>query len=228
MAKKNFLESPIYAAMTYFSWFVVSNIYFMALNILLIFFLFGIQVDLGNIFYYIMFFLAVLPVAPSFTALLSVMGKLVREGDINLTKDYFRAYRQNFKQAFTIGALFDILIVVLLIDIRILKASSLAAFLIPIFYACIFSILLVALNVFPIVSRFYLKTKDVLKLSAFYIIKKFKNTLLNIVGIAAMFLLADYAPSVAFMFIASIIAYIIMLNEKSILDDIEEKVINKE
>ena len=88
--------------------------------------------------------------------------------------------------------------------------------------------MLIALYVFPIVSRFYLKTKDVLKLSAFYIIKKFKNTLLNIVGIAAMFLLVDYAPSVAFMFIASIIAYIIMLNEKSILDDIEEKVINKE
>ncbi|NLZ48296.1 MAG: DUF624 domain-containing protein [Clostridiales bacterium] len=226
MAKKNIIESPIYVAMCYFSWFVISNIYFMVLNILLIFFLFAIQVDLDNIFYYIMLFVALLPVAPSFTALLSVMGKLVREGDINLTKDYFKAYKENFKQAFSIGALLSIIIVVLLIDIRIVKTSSLASFLVPIFYACIFSILLITLNALPIVSRFYLKTKDVLKLSAFYIVKKFKNTLLNILGIAAVFFLADYAPSFAYMFFASIIAYIIMFNVKSILQEIEEKIIN--
>ena len=66
------------------------------------------------------------------------MGKLVREGDINLTKDYFKAYKENFRQAFSIGALFTVLIVLLLVDIRIIKASSLATFLLPIFMAVFF------------------------------------------------------------------------------------------
>ncbi|NLP28228.1 MAG: DUF624 domain-containing protein [Clostridia bacterium] len=228
MAKKEFTEGPIYVAMTYFSWFVISNIYFLLLNILLIFFLLAIEVDLSNPTYYLMLFVAALPVAPSFTALLSVMGKLVREGDINLTKDYFKAYKENFRQAFSIGALFTVLIVLLLVDIRIIKASSLATFLLPIFYGCIFSILLIALYAFPIVSRFYLKTKDVLKLSAFYIIKRFKNTLLNIAGVAVVFIVAEYAPSIAFMLFASIIAYIIMFNGKGILEEIEEKIISNE
>jgi len=228
MAKKGLTDSPIYEAMNYFSWFVISNIYFVVLNIFLVIFLFGIQVELDNIYYYLILFVVALPLAPSFTALLSVMGKLVREGDISLTKDFFKAYKENFKQAFAIGLLFTTIIVILLIDIQIVKASSLASFLVPIFYACIFSILLIALYAFPIVSRFYLKTKDVLKLSAFYIIKKFKHTVLNIAGIAAMFLLASYAPSVAYMFFASVIAYIIMLNDKSILKEIEEKIIDKQ
>lgn len=228
MAKKSLTDSPIYEAMCYFSWFVISNIYFVVLNILLILFLFTIEVQLDNIFYYIMLFISLLPVAPAFTALLSLMGKLVREGDINLTRDYFRFYKENFKQSFSIGLLFTTIIVVLLIDIQIIKAGAFPSFLVPIIYACIFSVLLIALNTFPIVSRFYLKTKDVLKLSAFYIIRKFKNTLLNIVGIGAIFFLADYAPSVAYMFFASVIAYIIMLNEKGILKEIEEKIVDNE
>ena len=55
MAKKEFTEGPIYVAMTYFSWFVISNIYFLLLNILLIFFLLAIEVDLSNPTYYLMF-----------------------------------------------------------------------------------------------------------------------------------------------------------------------------
>ena len=95
------------------------------------------------------------------------------------------------------------------------------------FYGCIFSILLIALYAFPIVSRFYLKTKDVLKLSAFYIIKDLR-ILLNIAGVAVVFIVAEYAPSIAFMLFASIIAYIIMFNGKGILEEIEEKIISNE
>ena len=65
------------------------------------------------------------------------MGKLVREGDIS-NQRFFKAYKENFKQAFAIGLLFTTIIVILLIDIQIVKASSLASFLVPIFYACIF------------------------------------------------------------------------------------------
>ena len=40
-----------------------------------------------------------IPIGPAATALLSVMGKLIREKDINITKDFFKAYKANFFQS---------------------------------------------------------------------------------------------------------------------------------
>jgi uncharacterized membrane protein YesL len=226
MAKKNFFEGPIYTITNYIYWFALSNIYFILLNIFLVMILIS-PVDPSeiNAAYYILLYLVLLPVGPSITALLAVMGKLVRDGDVSITKEYFKAYRQNFKQSLFLWFVVLTLIAVMLADIGYFAGKSKLNMLIPLFNGMIIILLIMSLYIFPIVSRFYMKASDVIKLSFYYAVKKFKVTLLNIAGIIAVGLLIKAFPSVSIFFFASVACYMLMYYEKDILKEIEEKVV---
>ena len=49
-----------------------------------------------DVYMIIILMLSSIPIGPALTALLSLMGKLTREGDIDVTKDFFEAYKVNF------------------------------------------------------------------------------------------------------------------------------------
>lgn len=226
MAKKTFYEGPLYTITNYIYWFSLSNIYFMLLNIFFILFLLAPPVETaqGNPGYFMLLFVVSLPLGPTLTALLAVMGKIVREGDVSVTREYFKALKQSFKQSMLAWFLEITSISVMLIDIYYFSSRSSGTFLIPMFYAFIIIILILGLYVFPIISRFYMKTTDVIKLSFYYAIKKFKITGLNIFAIAASVLLVKTFPSVVIIFFGSIVCFMIMFYEKDILKELEDKV----
>lgn len=227
MAKRNFFDGPIYTITNYIYWFALSNIYFVLLNLFLVMFLIS-PVDPAEInsAYYVLLFLVAIPVGPSLTALLSVMGKLVREGDVSVTREYFKAYRQNFKQSLFLWFSILALISVMLADIGYFAKQSNMTLLIPVFNGMIIILLLLSLYIFPIISRFYIKSSDVVKLAFYYAVKRFKVTILNIVGIIAIGFLIKSFPSVAVFFFASVACYMIMFYERDILKEIEEKIVN--
>jgi uncharacterized membrane protein YesL len=180
-----------------------------------------------NAGYFILFFIAALPVGPSITALLSIMAKLVREKDLNsITKEFFKAYKQNFKQSLFIWFVGSLMIAIMLADIKFFNSKSMGAIPVAVFNGLIIILIVLSLYVFPIVSRFYLKTSDVIKLSFYYAIKKFKVTVMNIAAIVAVIFLISRFPSVSFFFFASVACYIIMYYEKDIMKEIEERITN--
>lgn len=100
-SKREFGEGPIYTITNDLIWFFWGNFYFLLLNIPL---LFVLTVLLSNgakapseEFIQIMI-ICCIPIGPATTALLSVMGKLIREKDIHITRDFFKAYKSNFVQ----------------------------------------------------------------------------------------------------------------------------------
>ncbi|WP_163215724.1 YesL family protein [Clostridium thermarum] len=226
MAKRNFFESPLYTITNYIYWFSITNIYFILTNLLLLLFLLTpIDPAEVNASYFVLFFIAALPVGPSLTALFSVMGKLVREKDLNtVTKDFFRAYKQNFKQSFLIWFLGTLMIAIMLVDIQFFSTKENGVIPIAIFNGLIIIMIILSLYVFPIVSRFYLKTSDVIKLSFYYAVKKFKITVMNIAAIVVVIFLIKKFPSVSFFFFASVASYIIMYYEKDIMKEIEDRI----
>lgn len=227
MAKRSFFDGPLYTITNYIYWFALSNIYFMLLNFLFIFFLMTPPVDASQGYssgYYVLLFIVSLPIGPTITALLSVMGKIIREKDVSVTREYFKSLKQSFKQSFLAWFIELLLIVIMLGDIKFFGTRSYGAFLIPIFYVFIIIILILGLYVFPIISRFYLKLSDVYKLAFYYAIKKFKVTLFNIFAIVASVFLMKMMPSIVIIFLGSIICYMIMLNEKDVLKELEDRI----
>ncbi|SHH69500.1 YesL family protein [Clostridium grantii] len=221
---KQFDDNILYVITNYFSWIFVSNVYFILLNIPFIFMLtFGSLVVTEG--YIPIFIASTITIGPSLTALYSTMGKLIRDKDISLTKSFFKFYKNSFKQSFLLWGLIVLLIELLYFDISLINANNLPAFLSNIFLSFIIIILFISLTMFPIISRFYFNTKDLLKLSFFYSFKRIKHSILNIIIVVAQILILSIYPQYTTFFVFSVGAYAIMYNSKDFLTEIEETLI---
>lgn len=225
--KHEFGEGPIYTITNYIFWLFLGNLYFLLLNLPLLYLLLVIVSNGNNelpVGFSTVLFLCCIPIGPSATALFSVMGKLVREKDVNITKDFFKAYKTNFLQSIFLWTLGILIIVLLLFDIKIIISYGYSSFLIDILYGVMAFIVILGLYVFPIISRFYLKSKDVLKFSAYYAIKKIHITILNVCSFVIVGFVFFKITTFILLFISSIICYLIMFYEQKILTEIEEKI----
>lgn len=220
--KKEFGEGPIYTITNYIMWFFLGNFYFLLCNIPLIFIMFSFTGEFVAE-YLVLLTLSALPVGPAYTALLSAMGKLVRDKDVNITRDYFKAYKTNFLQSLFIWTLQIILIIILLIDIKFFAGGAYRNIAVPIIYALIIIILVTGIYIYSILSRFYLKTKDVIKASVYFIVGKWKITISCISVLVISFTVAYNFASIAALFIVSITCYALMFLQKDILKELEEK-----
>lgn len=93
--RKDFYDSPLYTISNYIWYFFISNFYFMLLSFPLILTTAAFKEKLLSDGFGF-FLISLLFEGPAITALLSIMGKLIREKDISVTKDYFKAYKVNF------------------------------------------------------------------------------------------------------------------------------------
>jgi len=224
--KNEFGRGVIYTVTNYIWWFFLGNFFFLILNVPLLIVLFLFRTSKFGDYGGLVFLTGVL-IAPAFCALLSVMGKLKREKDIDITKDFFKAYKRNFIQSLFLGTLESICLFIVYVDIFNYKYSYNSQIVLGVFLLIGLMVLCIGLFAFPIISRFYLPIKDVFKLSIKYMLKKPMVTILNILVLFAMVLLFNYMPSIIILFFVSIICYLIMSNELEILKEIEEMYKNK-
>lgn len=229
--KREFNDGVIVKFFNYVWWFLLGNFYFWVLNIPFIFVALGL-INHGDVDAYmiIILMLSSIPIGPALTALLSLMGKLTREGDIDATKDFFKAYKVNFLDSVFFWTLGIIILTLAWIELLYFNNNSSLTLVEIIPTIIIFICIAMWFHIFPIISRFYLKKKDVLALSSTYMIKKIY---VCIISIAAAFILWVIFIKIKFvvilpLFFVSIICYLIMLMEKSMLLDIEEKYNNKD
>lgn len=222
--KREFGEGPIFTITNYIFWLAAGSLYFGLCNILFIFVFLTPGADVDPYSYLIMMMISLIPAGPAITALMSAMGKLVREKDVNITRDYFKAYKQSFKQSMAIWLLELAVITVLIIDLRFFSTVSFGLYFKPVMYVIGIVVLCMGLYAFPIISRFYLKTKDVIRLSFYYSITKFKITIMNIAAIIVAYFALTKFPAFAIFFVISGLFYIIMFYEKDILKDLEQQV----
>lgn len=219
-------ESIIFTAFNYISWFVLSNIYFLISNILfmayIISFGLGITSEIS-----VIFIISLIPMGPSLTALCASMGKIIREKDINITSYYFKSYKINFKQSSLLWCAELAIMFISYINLNLsVKGEILSNFTILFIIVCVFSVALGTIA-FPIISRFNLKTTDVIKISFIYSIKKIHITIINIILILIGVCLMYIFPLVLFLCLNSLICFVIMFNNKRIIDEIEKLVLKE-
>ncbi|MEG1310431.1 MAG: YesL family protein [Romboutsia sp.] len=215
--------SSIYNGLNYIYYILGVNICFILSNILFIISILVLKLEFQNI---IFFMIALIPTGPSFTALFSVIGKFIREKDIYPFKDYFIAYKLNFKETMKIWSIQVAILLIVIIDIRymlIAKDMSLILFKPLLLIAG----LLVSISIYSysILSRFSLKTKDLIKLSVFYTFKKLPLSVFNIFVLCGFIYFAFFKSPMLIPLIGGIIGYIIMIGQSSTLKEIEENII---
>ncbi len=227
--KTEFGEGPIHTITNYIFWFFLGNFYFCLLNIPLLFIMLVILSNGGAPippWFVSIIILCCIPIGPAATALLSVMGKLIRKKDISITKDFFKAYKSNFFQSLIFWTLEVFIIVILFIDTRFFISKGYPQILTSLIFMAIAFIFFISLYVFPIISRFYLNWKDILKTATYYSIKKIHITLMNFASFIIIGFLVFKVSTFVLFFMASAICYLLMFYQQKILLEIEVKLKN--
>ena len=120
----------------------------------------------------------------SFTALHYVCLKMVRDEEGYITKDFFKSFKQNFKQATVIWLIILAIIAVFYVDYKVLVAYT-GAIPKPIIVAGVIAavvfLLFTALYVFPVLSHFDNKTGATIKNAFFMSILALPRTIVMVI-----------------------------------------------
>lgn len=144
-------------------------------------------------------------IGPATTALYYATVKVIRRERGYLLREFFKSFRVNFKRAAIVGIVLTIIFAILIIDLMVTWTSkggnsSLNSVLIGIYMAITILILSFTLYVFPVLSRFDMNIKQLVKAASFMSIKHILYTLLMIVIFAASLVAIVFMPvSVVFI-----------------------------
>lgn len=219
--KNDVLNNKIYIGAAYITNFFVTNFWFLVMISPLIIYIYKFE---GNISMPIMLLLSIL-MGPAITALFSVMGKFLREGEIAPTKDFFHFYKINFVQSLLVGIILNIAISITYFDMEyfIFNGNK--------FFSYVFLMLLVlaimlSMYIYPIISRYNIRLGYLLKLSINLLIRKIYISLscISIIIIVFGILRITRLSLIALLFGASIICYLIMRIERKMIDELEDDI----
>lgn len=219
--KKEFGEGLIFTVSNHLWWWFLGNFYFALFNLPLVILIIGLATGIFEKPAAWFIGLCCLPIGPALSALISVMSKLVREKDISLTKDLFKAYKNNFKQSILFWGITVALLLIVYVDITyfLINQSKLVYF----FYFLGILVLLIGFYALVIISRFYLKTSDIFKLSFTTPMLYFKTSLFNLFSLVATAYIFYKIPGFSLLFIISLFCYCVAIINNKLLNDIEEK-----
>ena len=204
----------------YFHWFLLANFYFLLTNIVIIKVYAMCELGFQNL---PVFFMALLPSGLSITAMCALMGKLVREGNVNVTRDFFRFYVSNIKEALRLWIPFLIMLFGIIWIRDQVEEGFLRMLLTLAILACFGFLGLM----FPILSRFGLRIKDILRITLLYVIIKINLAIGGFAIFLAAYLMLTQLSYYFVLIIPSVAFYLLLFILKNMLAEIEDQLFNK-
>ena len=167
--------------------------------------------------------LPVVTVGAALTALNTAAIKIVRGEESAPVKDYFRAFRVNFKKGTILGLVFLLVFVVLIVDY--LAAGNAVSILRPVIAAIALLVLMLGQYAFAMLARYENTLRGTLKNALLLSIGYFPRTLGMAVFAAALWLLAiqflRYGAPILFLFGFSLPCYVTILLMQGIFAKLE-------
>lgn len=154
---------------------------------------------------FILFCLPVITIGPASTALYYAVVKVIRRERGYLFREFFRSFKLNFKRATIVGVILTVVFIILGFDLLYawgLTApdSNQGSLLMGVFVGITFLAVSFTIYAFPILSRFDMTVKQLVKAAAFMSMRHIPSTILMIaVNAIAVIIVIFFFP---FMFIA--------------------------
>ena len=135
-------------------------------------------------------------IGPACTAMYYAIVKNIRKSRGYPSKTFFHSFKQNFKQAAFIGIGQIVIAAGLIFSFLVAQGMNEKSYIGQVYYwlVIILAVLfvMVSIYVYPVLSRFSMKTKDILKLSLYMSFRHFPTTLFGMLGLVGVVLLGDY------------------------------------
>lgn len=212
-------DKPLFIITNNFYNFLLVNLLFMISNIIFLHINFFTSISFNSA---LVFMVSFIPMGPALGAAFYAMGKLQREKEISPIKDYFRGYRQNFKTSLMFW-IPQLIIVYLLFGnyYHITRTGEFSVFILLTIVLLVF-VLTLNLYAFPVMVRFEMSAKNLWIISILYFFKHWKITFLNFTTLVSFAIIYFQFPFISLLFLASIIPFLIMMNLRLLLAEIEE------
>ncbi|MBR6307153.1 MAG: DUF624 domain-containing protein [Lachnospiraceae bacterium] len=127
---------------------------------------------------YALILIAAIPIGAAFTGMHYVLLKMARDEEGYITKDFFKSFKLNFRQASIIWTIALLVIVLLVIDYRSLSLTEHPTFLFAAITVAVIFMYCTLLYVFPVLSHFENTIKGTVKNSFFMSILALPKTVL--------------------------------------------------
>lgn len=216
---KPITERPIFAIVNIIYILLLVNFYFVVANPLFFYLYLFAPVTLNES---LLVFASAITMGPAFGATFFVMGKLVREGDVSPTKDFWRGYKMNFWVSLKYWAVQLVVLFIIFFNLTYIfetgEFSTFSWFFILLF-ALVFSLNFYA---FSILSRFGVTVKNLWIYTVINLIKKWRLTIFNLTTLLACYLIYITFPAFTSLFFMSGVVYFIAFNNKKLLQEMEE------
>lgn len=219
--QKEFYDKPLFSIINHITWFLLGGLYFILLNLPLIFFYTITSFDV-NQFNIALLFICLIPFGVALGALYSTMSELVREKDISFSSYFFNSYKTHFRSNLKLWFIELVVLTILFIDFQYFYLNMTSYGIHIIFLILGIWVLILGLYAFPINCRFDMKLKDIIILSFYYSLKKFHITLLKSAILLIICLLIFKFNALLVLLIPSILCYVFAIYDKSILLEIEK------
>ena len=147
----------------------------------------------------------IITIGASTTAFYYVMGKKVRKENAYVAKDFFKSFKQNFKQSIPLTVIMIIAVVsmslygLMTIEGLLLQIDSLK-WIMPLTVIFSFEVINVFTYLWAILSRFDMKTKVIVKTALVLTHKHLLTTIINtVIFIISGFLVLRFLPIIVFI-----------------------------
>ncbi len=148
--------------------------------------------------------LPVFTIGPSTTAFYYCLINLVRGEEGYVSKDFFRSFRRNFRQAVPLGLIFAAIGAFLAFDIYVCRQNTGKIYTFFLFFFAIIFLFWAAITsyVFPLLSKFDKKSPELVIWAFMLCIRNFWRTLLMLLTVVAAAWLIHLIPGLVFIIIA--------------------------
>ena len=223
MKDSNIINSKLYETVNYISYFLITNILFLFMISPLVIYWLVFGENSSNT---ILLLLSIL-LGPAITTLFSVMGRLLREKEISPVKDFFYFYKINLFQSIIISIILNMIISLICFGIKYFssKGNNMMAY---VFFGALLLVLMLTLYIYPVISRYSLKLKDLFKISLkLFITKPFLSlSSLSIIVIVLGFIRFARISLLGLLIGVSLIVYMISKIQMKTIDELEEHIKN--
>ena len=170
----------------------------------------------------LVFIIACIPIVtigPAISALYYASVKSIRRDRSYPIKEFFKAFKRDFKQSFIVGLILVLAAVIIYVDIRFvvdyIKNDFTAMRYVYLVIGLVISF--ISVYIFPLISRFSLKISGLFRLSFYLAIRHLLTTIVSIILLFGGFVLVYISAGLALLFVPVLVNLLISIMMEKVL-----------
>ena len=163
--------------------------------------------------------LPIVTIGPATSALYYATVKSIRRDRSYPIKEFFKAFKRDFKQSFVVGLILVVVGVILYVDVKfaINFINNSLTYMRYLYLIIGIVVSFIAVYIFPLISRFSLKLSELFKLSFYLALRHLLTTVVSVILLFGSFVLVYISAGLAIIFVPVLVNLLISIMMEKVL-----------